>query len=327
MLTARREPSFHPTAQDAAPAAHAAHATHGPGFTRFMTVVQVVGSVLGIPLGLASGYSIYHANFSPEAHCQGLRTSIVSMLDKSADASTLRMLVRRDVADFEKSCGLVDPDAVAAFKTLLATGLRAARAPEGAKMEVARVPVRREHEVAKHELVKRELVKHVVEKRDVVKHEPVKHEAAKKEAERKEAEKHEVVERAPEKAAGPAAEASRELRGTESTDAQWVASVREALVHGPAERAAAGEAPAAEKAAVPAGPAAAGGHAQPMTPAPVALLAPSASSAAAPHRAAPALPPAASVAAAPAPARTPAPDHPVPPGFIPDAAATGSVGR
>jgi hypothetical protein len=42
------------------------------------------------------------------------------MLDKSVDASTRRMLVRRDIAAFEESCGAVDPDAHAAFKALLA---------------------------------------------------------------------------------------------------------------------------------------------------------------------------------------------------------------
>jgi hypothetical protein len=116
MLSARRDP-FHPAVHYAAPAA-----AHAPHATRFMTALQIIGSVLAIPVGLASGYSIYHANFSPEARCQGLRANIISMLDKSADASTLRMLVRRDVAAFEGSCDAVDPDAVAAFKTLLATG-------------------------------------------------------------------------------------------------------------------------------------------------------------------------------------------------------------
>lgn len=111
MLAATRETSIHSGAQPASPAA--------TGFARFMAVLQVAGSLLTIPLGLASGYSIYHANFSTEARCQGLRTNIVSMLDKSADASTLRVLVRRDVATFERSCGTVDPDAVTAFRTLL----------------------------------------------------------------------------------------------------------------------------------------------------------------------------------------------------------------
>ena len=107
---------LHPGAPDTSHAAHPGHAAHGPGFTRFMTVVQVAGSLLAIPLGLASGYSIYHSSFSAEARCQGLRANIISMLDKSADASTLRMLMRRDVADFETACGTVDPDAVEGFQ-------------------------------------------------------------------------------------------------------------------------------------------------------------------------------------------------------------------
>jgi hypothetical protein len=150
MLTARRDPLFHPGEHDLAHAAHSGHTAHSPGFNRFMTFLQVAGSVLAIPLGLASGYSIYHANFSAEARCQGLRANIISMLDKSADASTLRMLVRRDVADFESACGTVDPDAVAAFKTLLASGKQAtpARAPEPVK-QAAHASVRPAKEAAK----------------------------------------------------------------------------------------------------------------------------------------------------------------------------------
>jgi hypothetical protein len=114
MLVATRDPSFPPGAPSSAPVAVA---RHGPG--RWMTALQVAGSLLAIPVGLASAYSIYHANFSPESRCQGLRANIVSMLDKSADAATLRMLIRRDVMAFEQTCGAVDPDAVAAFKALL----------------------------------------------------------------------------------------------------------------------------------------------------------------------------------------------------------------
>ncbi len=111
MLVATRDPSHH---SGAAPAADS-----GPGITRLMNVLQVAGALLAIPAGLASAYSIYHANFSVESRCQSLRVNIVSMLDKSADASTLRMLVGHDVTAFEQSCGAVDPDAVAAFKRLL----------------------------------------------------------------------------------------------------------------------------------------------------------------------------------------------------------------
>jgi hypothetical protein len=144
MLVARRDPPFEAVAHDAsvAPAhsaPHASHGSHASHSSRFMTALQVAGSLLAIPLGLASGYSIYHSNFSAEAQCQSLRANIISMLDKNADASTLRMLVRRDAMAFEKSCGAVDPDAVAAFKSLL-TSTRRAAAP---MRQVAPEPVRK----------------------------------------------------------------------------------------------------------------------------------------------------------------------------------------
>ena len=101
MLVASRDPPLYSGAHEVSHiSGH--HAAHAPHATRFMTALQLIGSVLAIPVGLASGYSIYHANFSPEARCQSLRANIISMLDKSADASTLRMLVRRDVADVRR---------------------------------------------------------------------------------------------------------------------------------------------------------------------------------------------------------------------------------
>ncbi len=87
--------------------------------SRFTGSVQFLGSFVGIPLALLGGYATYSSNFSVEAKCQSLRTSIVSMLDKKADPSTLRLLMQRDVAVFQRDCGEVDPDAVAAFKNLL----------------------------------------------------------------------------------------------------------------------------------------------------------------------------------------------------------------
>jgi hypothetical protein len=55
-----------------------------------------------------------------------LRANIVSMIDKSVDAGTRRMLVSRDVERFEQTCGATDPDATAAFKALLAADKPAA---------------------------------------------------------------------------------------------------------------------------------------------------------------------------------------------------------
>ena len=111
MLVARRDPISDDGAQ------------HRPQpqarLTRAVGLLQMTGTLLGIPVALVSAYSVYHSNFSTEAVCQSLRTNIVSVLDKSADASTVRALVRRDVAAFQQNCGAVDPDAVAAFKSLL----------------------------------------------------------------------------------------------------------------------------------------------------------------------------------------------------------------
>jgi hypothetical protein len=126
MLVARRDP-FHPGAHDAATSQGADVSGRGaPRLARTVSMLQVVGSLLAIPVGLASGYSIYRANFSVDTTCQGLRANIVSMIDKSVDAGTRRMLVRRDVEKFEQSCGAIDPDATAAFKALLASDKPAA---------------------------------------------------------------------------------------------------------------------------------------------------------------------------------------------------------
>src|SRR5690349_14941353 len=112
MLTARRDD--YP---------HAEHFVASPPprslVSRFAGGMQLVGSIIGVPLALIGGYSTYHTTFSPEAKCQSLRGSIVPMLDKQADATTLRMLVQRDVATFQHDCGAVDPDAVAAFQNLM----------------------------------------------------------------------------------------------------------------------------------------------------------------------------------------------------------------
>jgi hypothetical protein len=122
MLVARRDP-FHPGAHDTllpegGAAAHAVGVL--PRLARTMSVLQMVGTLLAVPLGIASFYSMYRANFSVETSCQNLRANIVTMLDKSVDVRTRHMLVRRDVLAFEQRCGSVDPDATAAFKALLA---------------------------------------------------------------------------------------------------------------------------------------------------------------------------------------------------------------
>src|SRR5262249_13804938 len=121
MLVARRDPPLHVDARDAVSPNFQGYSTpKASKLARFVTVIQMTGSLLAVPVGIASAYSFYRANFSPEPTCQSLRNNIVGMLDKSVDAATRRVLVRRDVEAFEKTCGAVDPDAPAAFKKLLA---------------------------------------------------------------------------------------------------------------------------------------------------------------------------------------------------------------
>lgn len=127
MLVATRDPMPQHGQHDAPVQAGPAH--QGSRMGRLMLMLQLAGSFLAIPVGLASGYSIYRANFSPETTCHTLRSNIVAMIDKQIDASTRRMLVRRDVEEFEKTCGTVDPDAEAAFKALLASDRPPASAP------------------------------------------------------------------------------------------------------------------------------------------------------------------------------------------------------
>jgi len=151
MLVARRDPPFDGDAQDAVPGNLSAYPVRKASkLARFVTAIQMVGSLLAVPVGIASAYSFYRANFSPETTCQSLRSNIVAMLDRSVDAATRRVLVRRDIEAFEKTCGTVDPDATTAFKALLAvdkTAAPAAAAPSVPKLQrsetVTKEPVRK----------------------------------------------------------------------------------------------------------------------------------------------------------------------------------------
>ena len=278
MLVARRDP-FHPGAHDI-PFDQGVGAAigRGPRLARTVSMLQVVGSLLAIPVGLASGYSIYRANFSPETTCQGLRGSIVSMIDKYMDAGTRRMLVRRDVEKFEQDCGAIDPEATAAFKSLLASDKPAA--PVAAPV-VRRVDTPPQEQVRKVEARPQAIAKQA----------PV--------------------------VAAPAAVSERGRRDPAVSDAQWLDAVRHALVPHDAEPAGGvnkepdavlhAQWPGQQEAALP-----------PRAAPPPAPAAPDAVPVAAPVAApvALALPPAANVAAPPV--AQPDGSHPVPPAAIPD---------
>jgi hypothetical protein len=316
MLVATRDPMPAPGAHDGS--SRPPHHPPGSRSSRFMTAMQIAGSVLAIPVGLASAYSVYRANFSVDTTCQSLRANIISMLDKKLDPTTQRMLVRHDVETFEKACRSVDPDAEAAFRTLLAIG-KSAPAHVAAPMKHVEMPARVEPKAAKaepaHEIPKLEL-------RAAVQAEPMKEHAreAAREPARvmpKEAAKeasHPPSKELPKDAKAEAKEPAKPgvadigplQQHDPAADAEWVDAVRGALT---AHSEQATEAAPAVRGAAP--------HALGEMASP-----PAANTAVAVVPAAPALPPPMQVRD---PDRTVAtalpaakPDHPVPPGSIPD---------
>ncbi|MBS0246802.1 MAG: hypothetical protein JSR61_09285 [Proteobacteria bacterium] len=217
-LSERREPTFHAVGRGgeafhAATDHHAAALAHHPvkpasHFTRFVSGFQAISTLIGVPLALASGYSLYRANFSPETTCGNLRASIVQMLDKNVDAATRRMLVKRDVEAFEQSCGAVDPDAHAAFKALLAADKTVAQAAPAARPaeKPAVKPAAKPAAVAAKEISKETSKEAKAELRPAI-------------AETR-----------------PAAVAKVEPRAEGMSDTRWLDAVRQALVEPAAER-------------------------------------------------------------------------------------------
>jgi hypothetical protein len=282
MLVARRDP-VHPGAHHA-PLAHDIRGG-SPRLTRTVGMLQIVGSLLAIPVGLASAYSIYRVNFSVETTCQSLRADIISMIDKRVDAGTRRILVGRDVEKFEQTCGSIDPDATAAFKSLLATEKPAVTAVPAAPARVT-APVA----------------------------EPPAKQAVRK------ADAHPQTAAKMPAAAWPGAD----RREPDGSDTQWLDAVRQALVTHEASRApvearvAPAEArvlrPAVRESAVPA-PA--------QTPMPAAT--PAVAPVVAPAAPALPPPAAVAAPAAPAVPRQADGDHPVPPSAIPDAAEAANA--
>lgn len=285
MLVARREPPFHadphspePVNPNVYPAAKASK------LARFVAAIQLIGSLLAVPIGIASAYSFYRANFSPETTCQNLRSGIVAMLDKSVDAATRRILVRRDVEAFEKTCGTVDPDATAAFKTLLndeKVSRAAAIAPAPTAPKVQRV-----------ETLPKEPVRKVEPRQQTVAKQPA--------------------------ASAATVEAERPRSDPAVSDTQWLDAVRQALVTHKQEI------PRPEIAKTPPviEPTAKPTPHEAALPTPAGAPSTSVVTPAAPAMApvtsvAPALPAPISIAPPP-PAQQADADHPVPPGAIPD---------
>jgi hypothetical protein len=290
MLVAKRDP-FHPGAHDALlsqATAAAPHTGSASRLARAMSALQIVGALLAIPVGLGSGYSMYRANFSVEATCQSLRGNIVVMLDRSVDAGTRHMLVRRDVETFENTCGTVDPDATKAFKALLAADkpLTPAVTATARRAEPQPEPVVRK-----------------VEPRSAV---AVKQPAA--------------------TATAPAAESEPVKRDAAASDAVWLAAVRSALLAHGGEQAVGGEQALPAQSVAAARPALTLPADRPLPRAAYSLgeLPAQPPTAAAPAPA-PVLPPPMSIVAVQAPQADV--DHPVPPASIPEMASAPKEAR
>jgi hypothetical protein len=312
MLVAERDP-FHPGAQTNASIKDPGAASR---LARAMSVLQIAGTLLAIPVGLGSAYSMYKTNFSVEATCHSLRSNIVIMLDKAVDPATRHMLVRRDVEAFGQACGSVDPDATAAFKALLAADKKTPVA-----VAVATRPAE-----APPKLVVRQIE---------IKAEPKVEAKAEAKAETKienKTEPHPVVAAKPAVAPIPKAIAVEPVHeDAAASDAAWLGAVRQALVTRTAEPApsATRQASAPVAAVEPAPPAATAAIAPRaiVVPAPPPAIRPAVreigqplelrAPAAAVVAPVPALPPATNVASAPAPRADDS--HPVPPEAIPDA--------
>jgi hypothetical protein len=95
-------------------------------FHKIATALQLGGALLTLPAGVLGLYTAYQTNFSTEASCRALRGAILSTLDKTIDAEAKRVLVHKDMTEFERNCALVDPDARAVFAAMDRTVLFAA---------------------------------------------------------------------------------------------------------------------------------------------------------------------------------------------------------
>ena len=343
MLVANRDP-YHSGPHNADSGGHIPSPQGAaPRLARAMSVLQIAGTLLAIPVGIGSAYSMYRANFSVDTTCQNLRANIISMIDKKIDAGTRHMLVRRDVETFEKTCGGFDPDAEAAFKTLLATDKMPAAVAVAPRTEAPAKVVARKPEPHPAVAVKQPPANVAPVAAEV---EPVRHEAAVPDdkwlgAVRNALVAHEPEQTAPEKVAEPAVvnvapagvtpafvrPAPQETRAAKPPEVQ-AAKPPEAQAAKPPEaqaakppEAQAAKPPEAQAAKPPEAQAAKPSETQVVnkTPAPAATMTPAA------PVVAPELPPATSVAAAPSPQAVP--DHPVPPESIPEVTASASDGN
>jgi hypothetical protein len=85
--------------------------------------VQIVAGLVAIPAAFAGVYSVYRTYLSQEMECQSLRSGILATIDRHSAAdikgTLLLPLLRRDVAEFDKKCGRIDPEAQVIFQAAI----------------------------------------------------------------------------------------------------------------------------------------------------------------------------------------------------------------
>jgi len=89
------------------------------GWEKITRIMQVTGAALGIPVAAAGAYSVYNTYFSTKTACQNLRGAIISTMEKNIPADAKSVLLKKDIAEFEKTCGAIDPDARSIFVAAL----------------------------------------------------------------------------------------------------------------------------------------------------------------------------------------------------------------
>jgi hypothetical protein len=82
-------------------------------------LLQMTGAALAIPAAAAGTFAAYQSYFSTDVTCQKLRNDIMGIMERNVDPNTKRSLLKKDVTEFDKLCGEVDPDARAIFQAAM----------------------------------------------------------------------------------------------------------------------------------------------------------------------------------------------------------------
>ena len=82
-------------------------------------LLQMTGAALAIPAAAAGTFAAYQSYFSTDLTCQKLRNDIIGIMERKVDPDTKRSLLKKDVTEFDKLCGEVDPDARAIFRAAM----------------------------------------------------------------------------------------------------------------------------------------------------------------------------------------------------------------